>query len=81
MNPMAGGQPSMVAGCSERTGEKGKMGVLCLSGKVWASSEGDYMGGFSEKLPETSPVSDEDSASWIQDGTTADQSWAHHWQW
>lgn len=64
------------AGCSERTGEEGEMGILCLSGKAWVASKGDYLRGFSQEMPEASPVSDEDSASWIQDGTIADQSWA-----
>lgn len=50
------------------------MGILCLSGKAWVASKGDYMRGFSQEMPEASPVSDEDSASWIQDGTIADQS-------
>jgi len=48
-------------------------GAWSLRGKVLVA--GDYRGGFHEKLPEASPMSDRASASWLQD--TAGQGGAH----
>jgi len=51
-----------------------------LHGKVLVLG-GGYRGGFCEKLPEASPMSDKASASQLQDGPTAGQGQAKQRQW